>query len=196
MDKRKYEVEIAGVEMAILSDEREEFVLRLVRELDEKIRQITSASRNCSKMDAALLVALDVSSEKTKAEKRIRNLEAQIGLYDANLRRLREENVKLREAMLAGKLADVPSEDVPSEEAPEDAPAEDAPAEDAPASETPVDDVPAEPAEAEKAEESVPEQLDLASAMSDPAPAAAEPEAAPAIRSDKLRQIESLLRGR
>lgn len=199
MDKRKYEVEIAGVEMAILSDEREEFVLRLVRELDEKIRQITSASRNCSKMDAALLVALDVSSEKAKAEKRIRNLEAQIGLYDANLRRLREENVKLREAMLAGKLADVPSAEDPSEDAPEAAPAEDAPAdtaaaEEAPASEPPVDDVPAAPAEAEKAEERVPEQLDLASAMS--AAPAEEPEAAPAARSDKLRQIESLLRGR
>lgn len=190
MDKRKYEVEIAGVEMAILSDEREEFVLRLVRELDEKIRQITTASRNCSKMDAALLVALDVSSEKIKAEKRIRNLEAQIGLYDANLRRLREENVKLREAMLAGKMADVPSADVPSAEAPEEALTEEAPA-----PEVPADDVPAEPAKAEAAGETVPEQLDLSSAMSDPAPAA-EPEAAPAIRSDKLRQIESLLRGR
>ena len=201
MDKRQYEVEIAGVEMAILSDEREEFVMRLVRDLDEKIRQITSASRNCSKMDAALLVALDVSSEKTKAEKRIRNLEAQIGLYDANLRRLREENVKLREAMLSGKLADVPSAEVTSEEAPEDASAENAAAEnaaaeEAPASESSDGDVPAEPAKAENAEENVPEQLDLTSAMSEPAPAAAVPEAAPAARSDKLRQIESLLRGK
>ena len=106
MDKKKYEVSIADVEMAILSDEREDFVMRLVNDLDQKIRQITNSSKRCSKLDAAILVALDVSGEKLKADKRIRNLEAQIGLYDANLRRLREENAKLKEAMLQGKAAE------------------------------------------------------------------------------------------
>ncbi|MBS5724555.1 MAG: cell division protein ZapA [Clostridiales bacterium] len=116
MDKKKYEVSIADVEMAILSDEREDFVMRLVNDLDQKIRQITISSKRCSKLDAAILVALDVSSEKLKADKRIRNLEAQIGLYDANLRRLREENAKLKEAMLQGKAAEQEETEAKAEE--------------------------------------------------------------------------------
>lgn len=177
MEKKKYDVVIADVEMAILSDEREDFVMRLVNDLDQKIREITLSSKRCSKMDAALLVALDTNSERLKAEKRIRNLEAQIGLYDANLRRLREENAKLKETMLSGKTIQASDE-----------------------------------AKAESDEEEVQpdmEQLDMTQAEPEEIPAQeeaevqtqpeAEPEKAPeesAGRGDKLRQIESLLRGK
>lgn len=165
MEKKKYDVVIADVEMAILSDEREDFVMRLVSDLDEKIRKITLSSKRCSKMDAALLVALDLSSEKMKADKRIRNLEAQIGLYDANLRRLREENAKLRQAMLEGRPSD-------SDEIQEDA-------------------------AQEETEEAGVQQLD----MTEHIPVEQEEnvgEEAPAAKSrgEKLRQIESLLRGK
>ena len=105
MDKKKYDVTIAGVEMSILSDEREDFVQKLVSRLDTQITDITIQNKRCSKLDAAILVALDLSSEKAKSEKRVRNLEAQIALYDANLRRMREENIKLKSAMLSGKDA-------------------------------------------------------------------------------------------
>lgn len=100
MDKKKYDVTIAGVEMSIISDEREEFVQKLVAKLDKQITDITIQNKRCSKLDAAILVSLDLSCEKAKAEKRVRNLEAQIALYDANLRRMREENIKLKNAML------------------------------------------------------------------------------------------------
>lgn len=171
MDKKKYDVVIADVEMAIISDEREDFVMRLVNDLDQKVREIALASKRCSKLDAALLVALDTNSERIKAEKRIRNLEAQIGLYDANLRRLREENAKLKEIMLSGKAAE--------EEAQE---------------------------EAEEEEDTDIEQLDMtqadaeadSSAKDEPEAAAPEEKAPeePCDRGDKLRQIESLLRGK
>ena len=105
MDKKKYDVTIAGVEMSILSDEREDFVQKLVSRLDTQITDITIQNKRCSKLDAAILVALDLSSEKAKSKKRVRNLEAQIALYDANLRRMREENIKLKSAMLSGKDA-------------------------------------------------------------------------------------------
>ncbi len=165
MDKKKYDVVIADVEMAIISDEREDFVMRLVNDLDQKVREITLASKRCSKLDAALLVALDTNSERIKAEKRIRNLEAQIGLYDANLRRLREENAKLKEIMLSGKGEPEEAEPEPAEE-----------------------------------EDGI-EQLDMTQAQAEEADAPQEEEAAPeekapAERSDKLRQIESLLRGK
>ncbi len=177
MEKKKYDVVIADVEMAIISDEREDFVMRLVNDLDQKIREITLSSKRCSKMDAALLVALDTNSERLKAEKRIRNLEAQIGLYDANLRRLREEYAKLKEIMLSGKNAQ-------AEEATEQEP------------------------ESEETQPDI-EQLDMTQTESEEAAAEeetevqAEPEAQPekaseesADRGDKLRQIESLLRGK
>ncbi|MCI8610576.1 MAG: cell division protein ZapA [Clostridiales bacterium] len=174
MEKKKYEVVIADVEMAILSDEREDFVMRLVGDLDQKIRQITLSSKRCSKMDAALLVALDTAGEKLKADKRIRNLEAQIGLYDANLRRLREENAKLKEAMLKAQPVDV--------------------------AEAPLE-------EAETEDDSDAEQLNmepLATETEEILPATEETkeeekkteEPAAASRGDKLRQIESLLRGK
>ncbi len=176
MEKKKYDVVIADVEMAIISDEREDFVMRLVNDLDQKIREITLSSKRCSKMDAALLVALDTNSERLKAEKRIRNLEAQIGLYDANLRRLREENAKLKEIMLSGKTAQ--------------------------AEETVEQELVEEEAQPDM------EQLDMTQAESEDtaqeeAEIQAEPEAQPektpeenAGRGDKLRQIESLLRGK
>ncbi len=176
MEKKKYDVVIADVEMAIISDEREDFVMRLVNDLDQKIREITLSSKRCSKMDAALLVALDTNSERLKAEKRIRNLEAQIGLYDANLRRLREENAKLKEIMLSGKNAQ--------------------------AEETVEQELVEEEAQPDM------EQLDMTQAESEDtaqeeAEIQTEPEAQPekapeenAGRGDKLRQIESLLRGK
>lgn len=177
MEKKKYDVVIADVEMAILSDEREDFVMRLVNDLDQKIREITLSSKRCSKMDAALLVALDTNSERLKAEKRIRNLEAQIGLYDANLRRLREENAKLKEIMLSGKTA----------QAEEEAEAESDEEEVQPDMEQ-LDMTQAEPEEISTQEE--------VEVQTQPE---AEPEKAPeesAGRGDKLRQIESLLRGK
>lgn len=166
MDKKKYEVSIADVEMAILSDEREDFVMRLVNDLDQKIRQITNSSKRCSKLDAAILVALDVSGEKLKADKRIRNLEAQIGLYDANLRRLREENAKLKEAMLQGKAAEQEDTEAKAEETEEVSDAQQLEM-------TQMGLRPAQEAKEETKEE---------------APATS--------RGDKLRQIENLLRGK
>ncbi len=96
MEKKRYELKIADVEMAIISDEREEFVLRLANELDGNIRDMMKANKRCSKLDAAILCGLDYASDKVKAEKRVRNLEAQVALYDANIRRLREEVARLK----------------------------------------------------------------------------------------------------
>lgn len=99
MEKKRYEIQVAGVQLAIISDEREEFINSLVENLDAKIREITVTTKRSSNLDAAILCALDFYSEKVKAEKRARNLEAQISLYDANLRRFREENIALREQL-------------------------------------------------------------------------------------------------
>ncbi len=165
MDKKKYDVSIADVEMSIISDEREEFVMKLVEKLDSEIRDILAHSKRSTKVDAALLIALDYSCGKAKAEKRCRNLEAQIALYDANLRRMREENIKLRSALLgkkdASKLEEL-AEEEPAVEIPE------------------LGD---EPAEAET--EAPVSQLTIADEPAEEAPSEAPSDA----REDKLRQI-------
>ena len=115
------------------------------------------------------LVALDHASNRAKAEKRVRNLEAQIALYDANLRRMREENVKLKNAMLGNAPV---SESVVEEQ-------------------LTIEDVTEAPAA--PAEEAKEEAHDIADLFEAPAEEKAEEKPA-ADRQDKLRQIESLLR--
>lgn len=88
-NKRKYDVEIAGIQLSILSDESEEFVKDLVKKLDAQITKLTVHNKRCAKIDAAVLIALDALGEKTKLEKKLKNLEAQIALYEADFRRRR-----------------------------------------------------------------------------------------------------------
>ena len=171
MEKKKYSVKIADVDMNIITDEREDIVMRLVALLDSEIKGITSQSRNYSKIDAAILVALDHASNRLKAEKRVRNLEAQIALYDANLRRMREENIKLKNSML-GKVSET-AEEIISEE-----------------------QIPLETEEAEEVAEApaavAEEAHDIEELFEEPTEEKTEE---PAAKFDKLRQIESLLRG-
>lgn len=168
MDKKKYDVTIADVEMSIISDEREEFVMKLVEKLDCEIKDLLIHSKRSTKIDAALLLALDYSCGKAKAEKRVRNLEAQIALYDANLRRMREENIKLRGAILGNKDAEK-MEDLVAE--------------------TEFEEV-GEIEEAEPEAEKPVSQMTIDVATDETVPSA---EAVPSSKEDKLRQIADLL---
>lgn len=96
--KRKITVEIAGVNLTLVTDENGVFVDSVVAQVNEKMEAILSGSLRtgtCT-MDAALLCAIDSVGERLKAEKRIRNLEAQLSLYEVNVRNLTEELEKLR----------------------------------------------------------------------------------------------------
>ncbi len=112
MEKKRYEIEVAGVQLAIISDEREEFVNTVVEIIDKEIKEITAATKRSSNLDAAILCAISYYSDKVKAEKRARNLEAQIALYDTNLRRFRNENCELKKkiAELSGECEEENSE--------------------------------------------------------------------------------------
>ena len=104
MEKKRYEILVAGCQLAIITDEREEFVNSAVETLDREIREITAATKRSSNLDAAILCAIQYYSDKVKAEKRARNLEAQISLYDANMRRFRKENLALRKKLEANGI--------------------------------------------------------------------------------------------
>ena len=114
--KERYSIEIADIQLTILSDEPKDFVESTVAHLDETIRDMTVKNKRCSKLDAAILCALDFYSEKTKADKKLKNLEAQISLYEANIRRLKEEAEQLR-AAAAPKAETAITTEEPVEEA-------------------------------------------------------------------------------
>lgn len=98
-NKRKIDVEIAGISMTLVTDEADAFVNSVVRRLDESMSALLSHNIKRSRLDAAMLCAIDFCSDKLVAEKRVRNLEAQISLYDVNLKRLREEVATLKKQL-------------------------------------------------------------------------------------------------
>lgn len=175
--KERYNIEIADIQLTILSDEPEDYVASTVAQLDALIRDMTVKNKRCSKLDAAILCALDFYSEKTKADKKIKNLEAQISLYEANIRRLKEEAEQLRAATAPAK-----EEEEPKTEA-----------------------APPAPAQKEAKSSRRTEQLSIPEVQSAPAakvreienllrPDGEKPASAPATREGKLKEIESLLR--
>ncbi len=171
--KKKYNLEIAGIQLSILSDESEEFVNDLVSKLDKEITDLTVHNKRCAKIDAAILIALDALGEKTKLEKKLKNLEAQIALYEANLRRHREEATEEK-----------PKETAEEKKAEPVAEAENA--EEKPAAEKPKKtSARKKPLQQLAIDEGIP--AEKASAGEQPT------ETAP-VRKDKIRQIESLLR--
>ncbi|MBQ7313179.1 MAG: cell division protein ZapA [Clostridia bacterium] len=111
-NKKKYNLEIAGMPMTIVTDEPASFVESIVTKLDERITEMTASSYRISTLDASLLCAIDYLGDKLKAEKRIRNLEAQVSLYEDNIKRLREELDEVK-----AQLEHQTAEDAPKEEA-------------------------------------------------------------------------------
>ncbi len=98
--KRKIAVEIAGVTLTLVTDENGAFVDNVVGQVNEKMEAILAGGirTGTSTLDAALLCAIDSVGERLKAEKRVRNLEAQLSLYEVNVRNLKEELEKLQSA--------------------------------------------------------------------------------------------------
>ena len=98
--KRKIAVEIAGVSLTLVTDENRAFVDNVVAQVNEKMEAILAGGirTGTSTLDAALLCAIDSVGERLKAEKRMRNLEAQLSLYEVNVRNLKEELEKLQQA--------------------------------------------------------------------------------------------------
>ena len=170
--KERYTISIADIQINILSDEPEEYVHATVAQLDEIVRDMTVKNKRCSKLDAALLCALDSLSEKNKCDKRIKNLEAQISLYEATIRRLRQDMARMQSESAEKPVH--PLKEILREDAA------------ALAGEN--------KAETKPPKEHMPEQVPL-----DPPSASAEEkngEDKPALHDSKLRQIEELLRRR
>ena len=102
--KQKYTIRVADIEMNVISEESPEAVEALVNLVDRKMREICSASKSCSKTNAALLCALDYCSEKIRVQRRIKALESKLALAESTVEELEMENEELR-----GKLTGLES---------------------------------------------------------------------------------------
>ena len=94
--KQKYTIRIADIEMNVISEESPEAVEALVGIVDRKMREIETASKRCTKSEAALLCALDYCSERRKAQRRIKALESKLAMAEATVEELEIENEDLK----------------------------------------------------------------------------------------------------
>lgn len=115
-NKKKYSLEIAGMPLTIVTDEPTSFVESIVNRLDERISEMTQSNYRISTLDACLLCAIDYLGDKMKAEKRIKTLEAQFTVYEDNIKRLREElDAAKAQLKTMGSEEDTAEEEMPAE---------------------------------------------------------------------------------
>ncbi|MBQ1956252.1 MAG: cell division protein ZapA [Clostridia bacterium] len=75
--KQKFRINVADIEINVVTEESKQFVDDVVGVIDRRMREINRKSRLCSKTEAALLCALDLCAEKQKYRSIIADLEAE-----------------------------------------------------------------------------------------------------------------------
>lgn len=70
MVKRSYDIEIMGQRLTIRSDKSEEFVNRITRLVDSRMRSLAGASANATPLSAAVLTAMNLAEELLVLEER------------------------------------------------------------------------------------------------------------------------------
>ena len=101
--KQKISVEIGGVKLNIVTEDGEEYIKQIAKRVDDDISNMRKAQRNCSLIEAALFMAMTYASQGGEDSMKVRNLETQIALYQANLNRMRKENEELRTQLSEGR---------------------------------------------------------------------------------------------
>ncbi len=97
--KNRYEITIADLKMTVISDETREHVDGVVSVVDGRVREMIAQSKQCSKLDAALLCAIDFYDELETVRAKAKNLEAQLTLYEAAHKAIKKENEALKERL-------------------------------------------------------------------------------------------------
>ena len=94
--KEKIYVEINGIKLGIVTEDGAEYVQSVAKELEEELTQMMKAQRNCTLIEAALFTGMSQKSQCWENDKKIKNLEAQLAIYQLNVNRLKIENEELR----------------------------------------------------------------------------------------------------
>ncbi len=113
--KKRVTVNIAGVSLAILTDEDSDSVKKIASSLDSQIMSLRGPSGSVSVLDAALLCSIENISGKQEAESKVRSLEAQIALCEVNIKSMRDEISELKDKIEEMKFsASQPSAEIGS----------------------------------------------------------------------------------
>ena len=119
--KKKHTLNIANIQISIITDASPEEVEHIRGLLDRKIREITTKSR-CPKTEAILLCAMEFAADRMGMQDQITILEERCDKYEivleglkdrtreqtAEIERLRQENAVLRSLVTTGSGAVAP----------------------------------------------------------------------------------------
>jgi hypothetical protein len=119
--KKKYTLNIANIQISIVTDASPEEIEHIRGLLDRKIREITTKSR-CPKTEATLLCAMEFAADRMGMQDQITILEERCDKYEivleglkertreqtAEIERLRQENAVLRSLVTTGSGAVAP----------------------------------------------------------------------------------------
>lgn len=99
--KQKYTISIADVEINVIADGSQEQVEYVVGVIDRKMRDILLKSRQCPKLQAALLCALDFCNDKIEAKAEIEELKTQLSETSEALKAEQERADRAERANIA-----------------------------------------------------------------------------------------------
>ena len=87
-------VTIAGQQYTILAEENEEYTRQVALRADNKIREAREVTE-ASPLNAAVLAALNLADEATKAEREVRRAKGEISEREEQIKAIREEMMRL-----------------------------------------------------------------------------------------------------
>lgn len=99
--KKKYTLEVANSQIAIVTEESQETIDTVVGIVDRKIREVYLHSNGeCSRTNAAILVCLDYCAEKLELQKTIKNLNSEVDRLNAENELAERERAALEREIL------------------------------------------------------------------------------------------------
>ena len=93
--KQKYTLNIADIELNVISEAEPETVAKISGQLDRKMREIFLQSRSITRNEAALLCAMEFCFDRMSNQTELNELEALNTKYDEVLRVLKAKNDEL-----------------------------------------------------------------------------------------------------
>lgn len=97
--KEKYTVEVAGLQISIVTDEDETYIRTIADKLDEQMRSVIMSKGRCTKTEAAIFCALDCMDERSKTEREMEIIRRQLAAYMKDIDDLKAENDELKKLL-------------------------------------------------------------------------------------------------
>ncbi len=93
--KNKCQVKISGMQLNVHTDYEQDFVDALAENVTERLEEVLRASRYYSKLDAALLLLLDLTDQNARMEAEVAKLKREAESLRLDLEIQKIENEKL-----------------------------------------------------------------------------------------------------